>query len=115
MNEVANKPMNNTKTIAKKILDFLIGFLGSFVVANLAIVFIGEFVMPDRMGVTFFVIWFWRFACAGLAVFFFTKKRIWISIGLVTAILTASNIYLGLAGLAIMLFITKRIWASMPL
>ena len=87
MNHVDNEPMNDTKTIAKKILDFLIGFLGSFVVGNLAIVFIGQFVMPDRMGVTFFIIWFWRLACAGLAVFFFTKKRIWISIGLVAAIL----------------------------
>lgn len=87
MNQVDNKPMNDPKAIAKKILDFVIGFLGSFLVGNLAIVFIGQFVMPDRMGVTSLIIWFWRLAGAGLAVFFFTKKRMWISIGLVAAIL----------------------------
>lgn len=115
MNQVDNKPMNDTKTIAKKMFDFLIGYLGSLLIGNLAIVFIGQFDTPERLGITFFT-WFWRFACAGLAVFLFTKKRIWISIGLMAAILTqASNIYLGLAGLAIMLFITKRLWVSMPL
>jgi len=87
MAHVENKPMNDTKTIAKKILDFLVGFLGSLTLGNIAIVLIGQFVMPDRMGVTLFVIWVWRLACAGLAVFFFTKKRFWISIGLVAAIL----------------------------
>ena len=114
MNQVDNKQRYDTKTIAKKILDFLLGFLGSLILANLGIVFIGQFDTPERLGIIFFL-WFWRFASAGLAVFFFTKKRIWISIGLVTAILTASNIFLGLVGLAIMLLIAKTFWNSMPL
>jgi hypothetical protein len=113
MNQVDIKPINDTRTIAKRILDFLIGFLGSFIVGNLAIIFVGEYVMPDRMETTFFVIWFWRCVAAGLAVFFFTRKRTWISIGLVTAILTqASNLYIGLAGLAIMVFIMKKLSPS---
>jgi hypothetical protein len=117
MNQVKNKPMNATQTTVWKILDFLIGFLGSLIVANIAIVAMAPpvDVTLERLWISYFI-WFWRFALAALAVFFFTKNRIWISIGLVAAILTqASDIYIGLAVLAIMLLITKRIWISMPL
>ena len=114
MNKVENRPTNETQTTIRKILDFLIGFLGSFIVANIAIVLIAHVDTPERLWISYFT-WFWRFALAGLAVFLFTKKRIWISIGLVAAILTqASDIYLGLAGLAIILLITKRLWISIP-
>jgi hypothetical protein len=115
MDQVDNNLMNATQTTARKVLDFLIGFLGSLVIANIAIVLIAQLDTPERMWISVFT-WAWRFALAGLAVFLFTRKRIWISIGLVAALLTqASDIYIGLAGLAILLWITKRIWISMPL
>jgi hypothetical protein len=115
MKQIDNKMITDTKTIARKILDFLIGCLGSLIVANIAIVLIAEFNTPELMWISIFT-WVWRFGLVGLAVFFPTGQRIWISIGLMAALLTqASDIYLGLAGLAIMLLITKRIWISMPL
>ena len=86
MNKAENKPMNETQTTVRKILDFLMGFLGSLIVANIAIVLIAQIDTPERLWISYFT-WFWRFALAGLAVFFFTKKRIWISIGLAAAIL----------------------------
>ena len=115
MQQVDNKMLNDTKTIARKILDFLIGFLGSLAVANIVIVLIARFSTPKLMWISLFT-WVWRFALAGLAVFFFTKQWIWISIGLAAALLTqASDIFLGFASLAIILLIAKRIWISMPL
>lgn len=85
MHQVDNKPMNETQTTVKKILDFLIGFLGSLIVGNIGIVMLAQFDTPERLWTSSFI-WFWRFALAGLAVFFFTKKRIWIAIGMVPAI-----------------------------
>jgi len=113
MQQVDNKMMNDTKTIPKKILDFLLGFPGSLVVANMAIVLFARLNTPELMWISFFT-WVWRFALAALAVFLFTRQRIWI--GLAAALLAqASDIFLGLASLAIILLMTKRIWNSMPL
>lgn len=85
MNRAENKPMDATRTTPQKILDFLIGFLGSFIVGNIGIVLLAQFDTPERVWVTFFI-WFWRLVLASLAVFFLTKKRIWISIGMLPAI-----------------------------
>ena len=115
MQQVEIKMMNDTKTIPRKSLDFLLGFPGSLVVANMAIVLFARLNTPELMWISFFT-WVWRFALAAMAVFLFTRQRIWISIGLAAALLTqASNIFLGLASLAIILLMTKRIWNSMPL
>jgi hypothetical protein len=86
MNKAENKLMNETQTTLRKILDFLIGFLGSLIVGNVGIVWLAQFDTPERLWISSFT-WFWRFALAGLAVFLFTRKRIWISIGIVMAIL----------------------------
>jgi hypothetical protein len=86
MNKAENKLMNETQTTLRKILDFLIGFLGSLIVGNVGIVWLAQFDTPERLWISYFT-WFWRLALAGLAVFLFTRKRIWISIGIVAAIL----------------------------
>jgi hypothetical protein len=86
MNKAEIRPMNETQTTVRKILDFLIGFLGSLIVGNMAIVLIAPVGTPERLWISYFT-WFWRLALAGLAVISFTKKRIWISIGMVAAIL----------------------------
>ena len=86
MNKVENNSMNETQTTVGKIVDFLLGFLGSLIVGNIGIVLLAQVDTPERLWISFFT-WFWRFAVAGLALFFFTKKRIGVSIGLVAAIL----------------------------
>jgi hypothetical protein len=86
MNKLENNPLNATQTTVRKILDFLIGFLGSLIVGNIGIVLLAQFDTPERLWISYFT-WFWRLALAGLAVFFFTKKRAWVSIGIVAAIL----------------------------
>jgi hypothetical protein len=86
MNSVKDKSIKESQTTVRKILDFLIGFLGSLILGNVGIVLIAQFDTPERLWISVFT-WVWRFALAGLAVFFFTKKRIWMSIGLVAAIL----------------------------
>ena len=86
MNKAENKPMNETQTALWKILDFLIGFLGSLIVGNSGIILLAQFDTPERIWISSFT-WFWRLALAGLAIFFFTKKRVWMSIGFVAAIL----------------------------
>jgi hypothetical protein len=85
MNKLENNLMNGTQTTAKKILDFLIGFLGSLIVGNIGIVLLAQFDTPELWGINFTR--FWRLAFAGLAIFIFTKKRAWISLGIVTAVL----------------------------
>ena len=84
MNQVENQMMH--KTAAEKFLDLFIGFLGSLVLANIGLVLIAQFDTPERIWILYFT-WFWRFAMAGLAIICFTRKRIWISMGLVAAIL----------------------------
>ena len=86
MNAAENKSMNENQTTLRKIFDFLIGFLGSLILGNVGIVLIAQFDTPERLWISVFT-WVWRFALAGLAMFFFTRKRIWLSIGLVAAIL----------------------------
>jgi len=86
MNKLENNPMNETQKTVRKIFDFLIGFLSSLIVGNIGIVLIAQFDTPERLWISYFT-WFWRLAFVGLAVFFFTKKRAWISIGIAAAIL----------------------------
>ena len=81
-----NQAMTETRTKIRNIFDFLLGFLASLVVGNIGIVVIAPFDTPERLWISYFT-WFWRFALAGLAVLLFTKKRIWISLGLIAAIL----------------------------
>lgn len=88
MNKVANKRMNETQTIARKILDLLIGFLGSLIVGNLLLLLLAQF-DPQLVWISYFK-WSWLLALAALAVILFTRKRIWISIGIVAAILLQS-------------------------
>jgi len=86
MDRIENKPMDEIRTKAKKILDFFVGFLGSLLVGNIGIVLIAQFDTPERMWISYFT-WVWRFAFAVLAVFFLTRNRIWNAIGIVAAIL----------------------------
>ena len=83
MNQVAK--MNGTQTIGRKILDFLLGSLGSLIVGNLGLLLFAQFDL-QRVWISYFK-WGWLFVLAGLAVLFFTKKRIWISIGIVAAMI----------------------------
>ncbi|HLO30028.1 MAG TPA: hypothetical protein VK249_12875 [Anaerolineales bacterium] len=83
MNQVDNKPMNKTQIPARKILDFLIGFLGSLIAGNLGLLLSAQF-DPQRMWLSYFK-WFWILVLAGLAGRFFIKKRFWISFGIVAA------------------------------
>jgi hypothetical protein len=86
MNTVENKSMIESQTPVRKILDFLIGFLGSLIVGNIGIVWIAQFDTPERLWISVFT-WVWRFVLVSLAIFFFTKKRSGISLGFVAAIL----------------------------
>ena len=85
MNQVDNKPMNETQTPGRKILDFLIGVLGSLIVGNIGLLLFAE-LDPQRVWISYFK-WGWLLILAGLAVLLFTKKRIWIAIGVVAAII----------------------------
>ena len=42
MNQVNSKPAVGTQTLAKKVLDFIIGFLGSIILVNIGIVLIAQ-------------------------------------------------------------------------
>jgi hypothetical protein len=86
MNKLENNRLNGTQTTVRKILDLLIGFLASLVLGNIGIVLLAQFDSPERLWISYFT-WLWRLALAGLALFFFTKKRTWVSIGIVAAIL----------------------------
>jgi hypothetical protein len=54
-------------------------------VGNIGIVLLAQFDTPELWGVYF--TWLWRLAFTGLAVFFFTKKRAWVALGIVVAVL----------------------------
>jgi hypothetical protein len=88
MNKVENKLMNEAQTTGRKILDFLMGFLGSLLVGNLCLLLLAQF-DPQLIWISYFK-WSWRFVLAGLAVILFTRKKTWISIGIVAAILLQS-------------------------
>ena len=88
MNQIDNKLIHETQTTAEKILDFLIGFPGSLLVGNLGLLLLARF-DPQLIWISYFK-WFWRLTLAGLAVILFTRKRIWISIGILPAILLQS-------------------------
>lgn len=104
MNEVNHNRWTHPRSVAKTILDFLIGFLGSLLAGNIGIVLLAQVGSPADSWSLIFP-WFWRFALAGLAVYLFTRKRIWISTGILIALLTqAFGIFVGIAGLAVLLF-----------
>ena len=71
-----------TQTLAKKILDFIIGFLGSIILVNIGIVLVAQ--IP---GWILSFVWLWRLLIIGVAGVAFAKKRVWISLGIATAIL----------------------------
>lgn len=77
--------MNGIRPIAKTILNFLIGFLGSLLVGNLGVVVLARLNTPEIWS-TYFT-WVWRFAFAGLAVLFFIKKQAGVSLGIAAAVL----------------------------
>lgn len=85
MNNAKYNTIKGTQTTTKKVLDFLVGFLGSLIVGNVGIVLLAQFDTPELWRVYFTR--FWRLAFAGLAVFTFTKKKHWVSLGIVTAVL----------------------------
>lgn len=85
MNTLENNPLIGTQTTAKKIIDFLIGFIGTLIVGNFGIILLARFDTPELWGINFTL--FWRLAFAGLAIFIFTKKRAWISLGIAAAVL----------------------------
>ena len=86
MSTVQNRPTYGSQTIIAKVVDLLIGFLGSLIVGNVGIISIAQFDTPERLWMSVFT-WVWRLVAAGLALFFFTKKRIWLTIGLAASIL----------------------------
>ena len=83
MKQTNDSSITETQTTMKKVLDFIIGFLGSIILVNIGIVLMGQF--NDPIWVTYFL-WFWRLFIASVAVISFTKKRIWISVGIAAAI-----------------------------
>ena len=83
MDQSDNQSIKETQTPARKILDFLIGFLGSLIGGNIGLLLFAQ-VDPQRMWIWYFK-WFWIFVLAGLAVILYTKKRVWISFGVVAA------------------------------
>lgn len=85
MNQTDSKPMNGTQTPARKILDFLVGFLGNLFAANIGLLLFAQF-DPQRLWIPYFK-WVWIVIVAGLAVFLYIRKRNWISIGIAAAIL----------------------------
>lgn len=85
MNELVNNSRNETQPMIKKILDFIMGFVGSLIVGTLGLLLFTQF-DPQRMWMSYFQ-WFWILVLAVLAVIFYIKKRIWISAGLVAAMI----------------------------
>jgi hypothetical protein len=86
MKQTNDKSTMETQTTIKKVLDFIIGFLGSLILASIGIVLMGQFNDPQPIWVSYFL-WFWRLFIVGVAVISFTKKRIWISVGIIAAII----------------------------
>jgi uncharacterized membrane protein YbhN (UPF0104 family) len=86
MNQADGKSTKKeTQTIGGKILDFVMSFLGSFILANIGIILLGQFNDPQPIWASYFI-WFWRLLITSVAIFAFTKKRIWISMGIVTVL-----------------------------
>ena len=87
MNQPNEKPMIEMQTPMKKAIDFVVGFLGSIILANIGIVvFIAQFNDPQPIWSSYFI-WFWRLLIVGVAGFVFTKNRVWISVGIAAALL----------------------------
>ena len=82
MNQVNSEPVMGTQTLAKKVLDFIIGFLGSIILVNIGFVLIAQ--IP---GWILSFVWLWRLLIIGVAGVAFAKKRVWISLGIAAAIL----------------------------
>jgi hypothetical protein len=83
MNQVDSKPMKEPQTTVMKILDLLIGVFGSLIMGNLGLLLFAQF-DPQRIWISSFK-WVWLFVLAVLAVILYTRNRIWISIGIVAA------------------------------
>jgi hypothetical protein len=88
MNQVNSKPINETQTTARKIVDFLVGLLSTLIMGNIGLLLFAQF-DPQRMWILYFK-WVWIFVLASLAMLLYTKKKVWISIGIVAAILLQS-------------------------
>jgi hypothetical protein len=86
MNQTNGKSMIETQTPMKKAIDFIVGFLGSIILANIGIILIAQFNNSQLIWGSYFI-WFWRLLIVGVAGFVFTKKRVWISVGIVAALL----------------------------
>jgi hypothetical protein len=106
MNQVNSKPVMGTQTLAKKVLDFIIGFLGSIILVNIGIVLIAQILINIGIvliaqilinigivliaqipGWILYFVWLWRLLIVGVAGVAFAKKRVWISSGIAAAIL----------------------------
>lgn len=88
MNQINSKPLHETQTTARKIVDFLVGLLGTLIMGNVGLLLFAQF-DPQRIWILYFK-WVWIFVLAGLAVILYTKKKVWISIGIVAAIILQS-------------------------
>ncbi len=86
MNQVNSKPVIGTQTLGKKILDFIIGFLGSIILVNIGIVLIAQ-ISGSQPGWFLSFVWLWRLLIIGVAGVAFAKKRVWISLGIAAVIL----------------------------
>ncbi len=94
MNQVNSEPVMGTQTLAKKVLDFIIGFLGSIILVNIGVILIAQilinigFVLIAQIpGWILSFVWLWRLLIIGVAGVAFAKKRVWISLGIAAAIL----------------------------
>jgi hypothetical protein len=81
MNQADGKPTIKARTIGWNVLDFVISFFGSFILANIGIILLGQFDDPQPIWASYFI-WFWRVLIISVAVIAFTKKRIWVSVGI---------------------------------
>ena len=85
MNQADGKPTIKARTVGWNVLDFVISVFGSFILANIGIFLLSQFNDPQPIWASYFI-WFWRLLITSVAIFAFTKKRIWVSVGIVTAL-----------------------------
>jgi hypothetical protein len=85
MNHADNKATNPTQTLVTKIVELLTGFLGSLIAGNIGILLLAHF-DPQRTVISYFK-WLWIAILIALAVILYTRKRVWILIGVVAAMI----------------------------
>lgn len=83
MNQTART--SGRQTLGRQILDFLLGSLGGLIAGNLGLRLVAQ-IDPDGVWLMYFQ-WGWLLVLAGLAVFFYTRKRLWLSAGIATAMI----------------------------